>query len=260
MPIWTIPGGWLELRRLNGHDVRSVEGASVFDALALIDRLNVGRHGGLAAAGQASELAAAVRDRVLAWIYAQNYGDAITSSPRCASCGERYDLSFSLADLLAAHPIAPLPPDGVYQTASGARFRLPTGANELAVVGMPADAARRELLRRCILGGHGDPNVVEAAMEAAAPLLNMELQPICPECGAAQAIGFDMGTYLLRRLLSEKQRLPDEAHMLAMAYGWSHSEILNLTRPERRRFITLIEASYRESRARGARGARRMVV
>src|SRR5688500_5763347 len=99
MAIWTIPGGWVEFRAMNGRDERSVEGASVFDTLALIDRLSVSRPGVMIAEGQAAELTSAQRDRAVACIYAQHYGDSVTSSPHCGACGARYDLSFSLRDL-----------------------------------------------------------------------------------------------------------------------------------------------------------------
>jgi hypothetical protein len=257
MGIWTIPGGWAEFRPLNGRDERSVEGAGVLDALALIDRLNVDRPGALVVQGKAATLASAVRDRALAGIYLQNYGAMIWSSLRCTACGERYDLSLSLPDLLKTYSMAMPPPDGMYQTVDGVRFRLPTGVDELAVIGLPPQAARRELLKRCMLTEYVDADTVEAVMEAAAPLLNTELQGTCPECGVVQIMGFDMGTYLLRQLLSDKERLPGEVHTLAMVYGWSHNDILNLTRSERRRYIALIEASMRESQARRVSGPRR---
>jgi hypothetical protein len=257
MGFWSIPGGWIEFRPLTGRDERSVDGTGIFDALALIDRLNSLRPGTLIGKEQAVMLTAAARDRALAGIYTQNYGGLVLSSPHCTTCGERYDLSFSLQDLLKAYPVAPPPPDGVYQTADGLCFRLPTGTDELAVIGLPPDAARAELLKRCALSEDVSPGAVEAAMEAVAPLLNTEVQATCPECGAIQTAGFDIGTYLLRRLLSDRERLPGEIHTLAMAYGWSHDDILGLTRAERRRYIALIEATVRERRVRTVSGPRR---
>jgi hypothetical protein len=254
MGIWAIPGGWVEFRPLTGRDERSVEGTSIFDALALIDRLNSGRPGALLGLDKAVSLTAAARDRALAGIYTQNYGDVIASSPLCRKCAERYDLSFSLSDMLKAYPMASSP-DGIYQSADSVRFRLPTGADELAVIWLPLDMARRELLRRCTLTEDADLEAVEAAMEAAAPLLNTEIEATCPECGFRQVVGFDIGTYLLRRLLSDKERLPSEVHTLAMAYGWGHDDILSLTRSERRRYLALIETSVRESWARRGSGS-----
>lgn len=257
MGIWTIPGGWIELRPLTGRDERSLEGVSVFDTIALLDRLVIDRPGAIVAAGQAVSLTSAARDRALACIYIQSYGDLIRSSRLCSSCGNNYDLSFKLSDLLDGYPMATPPADGQYQTADGLRFRLPTGVDELAVIGLGREAARRALLKRCTVTEDAEPERIEAAMESVAPLLNTELQAICPECATAEIMSFDMGTYLLRRLLNDKERLPNEVHMLAMAYGWSHDDILDLTRSERRRYMALIEASVRQSRARPVSGARR---
>lgn len=257
MSICTIPGGWVEFRPLTGRDERSLEGVGVFDTVALIDRLAIDRPGVMVVSGQAVNLTSAARDRALACIYMQSYGDLIRSSRLCAACGNHYDLSFKLSDLLKGYPMATPPTDGVYQTADGVRFRLPTGIDELAVIGLAPQAARQALLKRCMLTENADPEMIEAAMESVAPLLNTELQAICPECATAEIMDFDMGTYLLRRLLNDKERLPNEVHMLAMAYGWSHDDILDLTRSERRRYIALIEASVRQSRARPISGSRR---
>lgn len=258
MGLWAIPGGWIAFRPLSGRDEISVESTGIYDALALIDRLNSLRPGAVIGKDGAVTLSAAARDRALAGIYAETYGHLILSSPRCMACGERYDLSFNLLDLLKAHPVEPVPPDGVYQNANGLRFRLPTGTDELAVFGLAADAARQELLNRCTLSDGADPGAVEAALEAVAPLLSMDMQATCPECGAAQTVGFDMGTYLLRRLLGDKERLPVEIHTLALAYGWAHDDILALTRTERRRYVALIEASARQNRSRSTGGQRRL--
>ena len=244
MGIWAIPGGWVEFRPLTGRDERSVTDVGLLDALALIDRLNGGHPGAMVKPGAAATLTAAARDRALAGLYAQNYGDAIASSPLCAACGVRYDLFFSLADMLNAHPVE-LSADDIYRTQDGARFRLPTGEDELAVFTMGPEAARDELLYRCAVDDNVDLDAVEAAMEAAAPLLNTEVEAICPECAARQRARFDMGTYLLRRVLRDKERLPSEIHMLALVYGWGYDDILSLTRAERRRHLALIESSAR---------------
>ncbi|AEB09644.1 hypothetical protein Desac_1804 [Desulfobacca acetoxidans DSM 11109] len=246
----------MEFRPLTGYDERSIDGLGLFDALALIDRLNRGRPGGLIRPGEAKSLAAAVRDRVLAVIYTENYGNVIAASPRCAKCGELFDLSFLLSDMLQACPLT-LSADGIYQTADGGRFRLPTGEDELATFGLAPEAARQELLRRCMLTEDADPEAVEAAMEAVAPLLSKEIEAACPECGSRQTADFDLGTYLLRRLLSDKERLPGEVHTLAQAYGWGLKDILSLTRSERRRHLTLIEASAPRSWARQGSALRR---
>ncbi len=257
MGVWAIPGGWVEFRALIGSDERSIEGTSIFDVLALINRLNVARPGMLIAAGNAAALSSAARDRALAALYRQIYGNAILSSPTCRACDKRFDLSFGVSDLLERYPVEPLPHDGVYQTATGVRFRLPTGVDELAVAGLQPTTARRELLDRCALGSDTPPEGIEAAMEQVAPLLAMDLEANCPECGATQMLDFDMGLYLLRRLIGDKQRLPGEVHMLAMAYGWGHQDILSLTRTERKAYIALIEASLGQSRTRGVAGSRR---
>ncbi|MBK9124077.1 MAG: hypothetical protein IPM16_13310 [Chloroflexi bacterium] len=242
MSVWKLPGGWVELRSLNGHDERGIDNSDLPAALGLIDRVLVARTGALAGPGNAAGLTSPLRDRVLAGIYVHTYGDLIASSPQCARCDARYDLSFALTDVLAALPMQSIGSDGTFEH-DGTRFRLPTGADELAVMGLRADDARRELARRCTVDGAADVDAVEAAMEAVAPLINVDLDATCPECGAVQHIRFDIGQYLLKRLIDDQKRLPNEVHALAVAYHWGLDEILSLSRTERRRYLALIERS-----------------
>lgn len=255
MSVWKLPGGWVELRSLNGHDERGIENADLPAALWLIDRVLVARDGALSGPGDAAALTTPMRDRVLAGIYVQTYGDLIASSPQCVRCDARYDLSFALTDVLAALPMQDVGPDGVFER-DGIRFRLPTGADELAVYGLSADDARRELARRCTVDGEAPVEAVEAAMEAVAPLVNIDLDAPCPECGTVQHVRFDIGQYLLKRLIDDQKRLPNEVHALAVAYHWGLDEILSLSRIERRRYLALIERSAGSS-TRSAIGTRR---
>ncbi|MBK8019984.1 MAG: hypothetical protein IPK19_00840 [Chloroflexi bacterium] len=250
MAVVTVNGGWVELRPLTGHDESRVFEADLPNALSLIDGLLTDRQGTLAAPGGAARLSSSARDHLLAAIYREQYGDEVATTTTCAACRARYDLSFSLADLVRSLPAAPPAPDGPYRL-EGFAFRLPTGEDELAVIGLPRDAMRRELLRRCLIEGElpgGDSfepfaAALEAAMEAAGPLINLELDAQCPECGAAQSLHFDMQTYLLSALLADQRRLTAEIHLLAMTYRWGLSEILLLTRRQRQRYVALIDAS-----------------
>lgn len=275
MTIVNLPGGWVDLRAITGRDENQIAEAdtsgTLIGALTLIDRLLVGRDGALIQPGEAARLTSAARDRLLCAIYQQIYGETILSSPACSACGEKFDLSFSLKDVLAQFPVMPVPPDGVYALPDGTAFRLPTGQDELAALGLSAAAARQRLMSAC-LSVHGrsvdaaslpSPAVeaIEAAMEAAAPLINLDLVAVCPECAAQQKIRFDIGAYLLGRLRADHARLTSEIHALALAYHWGLDEILSLSRAERGRFLALIEADAHRARlsAMTRGGARRRI-
>lgn len=272
MTIVNLPGGWVDVRAITGHDENSIAEAdtsgTLIGALTLIDCLLVERSGALAGPGQAAALTSAARDRLLAAIYQQIYGEMVISSPACSRCGQAFDLSFSLIDVLEQFQALPVPADGVYESPRGVAFRLPNGRDEMAILGKSLAAARAHLLSAClsVRGAQIDASTwsaddlaaIEDAMEAAAPLINLDLVAVCPECAAQQKIRFDIGTYLLGRLRADHARLTSEVHALALTYHWGLHEILWLSRAERGRYLALIEADAHRSRLRATtRGSTR---
>lgn len=245
----------VKLRELTGTDEQMIDGCDTFVAIRLLDRLISEVSGPVPTPGKAGSLPSADRDCLLCAIYRNTYGSRISGTVACASCGKAFDLDFDLIELQAALQPAndayPMPTNGLmaFVMPDGRSFRLPTGEDELAVWHLPADEALAELLLRCVLKGdpHLDPHSVQAAMQAVAPLLDVELTGHCPECGLYQAIHFDIQSYLLSALQAEKPRLMREVHRLATAYGWPLGEILNLSRSQRRSYVKLIEEETNRS-------------
>lgn len=245
------PGGARAgLREIRGYDEDSVRGTDIMTAIRLIDRLLVDGPGTDVGPGSAAKLTAADRDRLLAAIYMRTYGPHIESTVRCDHCGDPFDLDFSLQELLgdlrdtAKTSVVEMGPDGVFKLPDGCRFRLPTGEDEYAVGHLPPAKAESELLARCVVEGDPtvEPEVVQAAMEEVGPVLDLDLDARCPECGEVQSVHFDIQFYLLSALKSERKQLAQEVHRLATAYGWSLPDILGLARSRRRTYVALIEA------------------
>jgi hypothetical protein len=245
------------LRELNGFDEQSVRGVDTATAIALLDRLLEHAPGSSAEDLKAIRLTASQRDRLLAAVYERTFGPRIDSTVRCTGCGQLVDATFHIEDLLAvfspadSSPAADLQPDGTFLLPNGLRFRLPTGEDEMAVAGLSPEDAERELLARCLIERTSgvDLAAVQEAMEEIAPVLALDLPGRCPECGAKQSVHFDMQFYLLRALELERKQIAREVHRLAIAYGWSLTEILGLFRSQRRAFVELIEADF-SARAR----------
>lgn len=251
-----LPGiRWAKLQELRGSDEQMIDGSDTGVAIRLLDRLLVDGHGHTLKPGQAATLTAADRDRLLAAIYRRTYGTHISGTVSCRVCGKAFDLDFDLVHLQAAlqpaESPAPMPDKGylAFALADGRRFRLPTGEDELAVWHLPADATLTELLLRCVLEGDAsvDPDSIQAAMKAVAPLMDVDLDGHCPECGENQSIHFDIQNYLLSALQAEQPRLTREIHRLATAYGWTLPDILALTRSQRQAYVNLIEAEAAKS-------------
>jgi len=212
----------------------------------LIDRLM------LCGARSAARLTAFERDRILAGVYWRLYGDRIESTLVCSVCSRPFELVFSLRDMVArSTPVMTPAGDGTYSTSEGLHFRLPTGEDELSVLDLPAEEAVRELLRRCVLApATFDAAAVQDAMEKAAPILDVDINTSCAECGAPVSVRFDLQSYLLQSIIQDRRRLWRETHVLAAAYRWSLDEIMSLTRADRGSLVAMIEAD----------AARRMVV
>ena len=172
------------------------------------------------------------------------FGDRVETRAPCRACGVPFELTFSLTVLeagIAANTA--VDPDGNYTLADGRRYRLPTLADEQRIAGLSADDARLQLAARCVIDGDpaADPEAVLAAIEAAAPLLDLELTTRCPECQTQQEVHFDIQSFLLSTLMHEARWLAHEVHRIAVAYGWPLAEILGLSRAQRRTYVALIE-------------------
>lgn len=244
-----LPGGrWACLRELCGRDETDLAGEEDLVAVELLDRLLVERPGTTVGPGSAAALAISDRDRLLAAVYARHFADRIEGSQRCASCGAPFEVSFSLAALLESlEPELACDDDGAFRLPDGRRFRLPTTLDHRRCIGLAPEAAALELLRGCLLDGApadaGDAEVIEAAMERAGPMLDLDVDASCPSCAHAQVVRFDIVRHLAGVMASERRWLVREIHCLAKAYGWSLGEILSLPRRERRAFVKLNEPS-----------------
>lgn len=253
----------VRLRELTGRDERAVAGTATDDALRLIDALIMAVPGE-AAAPNAEDLVASDRDRLLVAVYRRAFGDRIENTLTCTKCRAPYDIDFSLTSLAStldqgpsSAPVRKIA-ENRFETNEGVRFKLPTGRDELALAALPASDAEAGLLRCCAadeksMFAPSDVAALQALLAEVAPLVDLELDARCPECGYTHLVQFDIQTYLLGALIAERSRLAQEVHRVAIAYGWSWDEILSLTRSERRRFVELIdnEAAARARRYLG---------
>lgn len=244
-------GKWACLRSLCGHDEGFVNGLGLVEAIRFLDRLLIEVPGTTVGPGKAGDLAVCDCDRLFAAIYRQYFGEQIESTVSCQTCSTSFELSFALSKLIAKLEAKQIPtqvkgPDeaGLYTLLDGRRFRLPTARDQYSVMGVEPEQAVTALLQRCLVEGDPEQNAeeLEMAMDEVGPVLDLDLDATCPECGTSQTLRFNMQTYLLRALTHEQQFLIREVHHIARAYGWGYQEILNLTREERRSFMRLIQS------------------
>jgi hypothetical protein len=248
IPLRFARGEVARLRELTGRDEYSVSGADTSSAIDLLTNLLRLSSENL----KATDLVASDRDRLLAAVYKRAFGDQIESTLNCVRCGQPFDIDFSLDRLVQslsenkhAGEWRELP-DGRFETAKGMRFRLPTGSDELAAMGMAPAEAESMFLSRCVETStqQEERAALEDLLEQVAPLIDLELVARCAECGHVHTVQFDIQTYLLGAIISERRHLLADINCLAATYSWSLDEILSLTRSDRRHLVELIENEY----------------
>jgi hypothetical protein len=239
---------WALVRELCGLDEESVGGHSTLDAVRLLDRLLVDEPGACVAPGGVSALPLPERDLLLAAVWRMAWSPRVAGTLTCPSCRQPVDYHFDLDDLTdrARRAADGLPSeDGIYTLSTGVRFRLPTGDDERALIGLADGEAELALLRRCLI--EGDPGAhgpaVEEAMDQVGTGLDVDADAVCTECGAVLALRFRIQDYLLGAIVSGWQGLADDVHRIGLAYGWGLGEIMALPRRRRRRFIAILDDS-----------------
>ncbi|MCC7373465.1 MAG: hypothetical protein IT581_02330 [Verrucomicrobiales bacterium] len=197
-----------------------------------------------------------VRDAALFRLRERLFGpqlDCVTDCPRC-----RVPLEFVVnVDMLRVDSSATSTTELVVsEEGVTARCRLPNTL-DLAQVDPTTlpEEQERWLLDRCVLAveisgqpagtDHLPPSIVpriNAALAAADPQADVQLQMQCPDCGAQWDAGFDIGAFLWSEIQARASRLLREIHELAGAYGWSEPQILSLSPLRRRAYLEMVRA------------------
>lgn len=184
-------------------------------------------------------------------------------------CGAKLDLDLTVDDFpVIEKPVAlrhriRLEGDGA---ALDVEFHVPRGHDQELVAASPLtepEALRDRLLESCVArvvvaeGGSELPfaalsptarHALARAIEEAAPRVDLDLELVCPECSASFELAVDPAAILLDELAAGRSVLERELHLLAFHYHWSLDDLLQLTRPRRRRFLQLLSEEL------GARG------
>jgi hypothetical protein len=257
---WPRSSRFAFVREPTGQDEILPSGSSPSGASQLVQDLLVDAPSSAVTTVTSASMSLADRDRLVAALYGECFGDAISVASRCSACSKTFEIDFSLRDFVhhldervAAPANLRAGPDaaGVHLLDDGTRFRLPTVEDERAILGLAPAESVTALLGRCVLEGEvarvGES--VQVAMESLAPLASSVFPANCAECSAEQTIDFDLVRFFLAAVEREQPLLMREVHCLARAYGWSCGEILGLPRRQRRAYVALIIAEHDGGRA-----------
>jgi hypothetical protein len=167
----------------------------------------------------------------------------------CPACSERMEFELNAAQL------PPIQVDKVDSIeVDGHRFRLPTSRHLARLVNGKnnAQATAHQLLQDCAESMDSlpdEPNrlielmrAVEAAVEAKDPWTNIALEVCCPACGREELADFDIASFLWNKIEYRARQLLDDTHLLAQAYGWTESDILEMSEARRRAYLARLQS------------------
>ena len=188
---------------------------------------------------------------VLLWLMSGRSADV---GIRCSdeSCGADFEITAPLVVLLeTARAHDPGRPVEVAVGESSLRLRLPTGGDLerwAACAPSRAEIIAELLEDGTVIDTAADPtelDLIEAALSAADPLVDLELDGECPDCGRPFRVPFDLEAEALRVLEGEQRAVLDSVDRIARVYHWSEAEILALPRWRRRAYLDRIGEELR---------------
>jgi hypothetical protein len=232
------------------------------DLLALWEKGEGRRAGGRALALLAGESPQAVRDTALLSVGRRDallldlrerlFGSRFTGLTACPSCRGEVELTFGATDV--RRESAEMLIGTVHVQGIEVEFRVPNGSDAVAIESAGDIAtARAMLLTRCVTQAtrDGEPvasdelpaAVVEAVtghMAELDPQADVAIDVDCPWCNHGWREPFDIVTFLWNELSASARRIFGDVHLLASAYGWSESEILQLTPARREWYLEMV--------------------
>lgn len=196
------------------------------------------------------------RDAMLLKLREWMFGSRLVNTAHCPQCTERVEWENRIADLTI-----PVKPDLNSPNAFCLKFdefelqfRLPDSKDIAAALETSDDqAARSGLLRRCILEARRDDEFCDFGslpaavleklsrrMEELDPQAEIRIELTCPSCEHQWRILFDITSFLWAEINRWAENMILTIHKLAGKYGWSETQILELSPVRRQMYMGLV--------------------
>jgi len=191
------------------------------------------------------------RDARLLALYRTLRGRNVEGVAACPACNEQVETAFDV-DALLAEVARPAVPPSCEAGRFRATLRLPSTEDLLRIgtSGGSRESMRAALLRGCMVevwrgkkrvDAAGAPpellDAAEAAMERADPAGDIRLLLTCPACAHAWEVILDAAQFVWAEVSSLVQRVVQDVHALAAAYGWREADILAMSAARRQLYI-----------------------
>jgi hypothetical protein len=199
---------------------------------------------------QLAQLSIGQRDALLLTLREWTFGSQIQSIVTCGKCGERLELSFSVADICTSPPISS-------QTFSlqvagwEIEFRLPNSLDLMAIASLHTQPSK--LLERCLLQVKEHEEIqpvgklpteiastVITQMAKLDPQADVQLNLCCPACSYQWQSTFDIVSFFWSEIHAWAIRTLREVHILASTYGWGEAEILAMSPYRRQLYLEMV--------------------
>jgi len=188
------------------------------------------------------------------------FGQQLLNTAVCPQCNERIEWENSTADFLAQ-------PESANSTANEfdldaddytIRFRLPNSLDISAVSSNSIEIQNenkieQHLLSRCLLkverlGVSCDVSQLPDSIiqelnqqfDTLDPQANIHIRLNCPECSHSWDVLIDIASFLWMEVNDWAQQMLQMVHKLAIGYGWSEREILNLSPVRRQLYLGML--------------------
>lgn len=205
-----------------------------------------------------STLSIGQRDRYLLQLRERLFGQHLINTAVCPECHERIEWESNVTELLdtAMEDLAGATEFDLTVDGYMLRFRL-LNSLDIATLGSQMDAttAQQHLLSRCLITAEyaGDKcriaqipesviDKLNQQIETLDPLADIRFQLLCPECAYRWDVLFDISQFLWTEINEWAERMLQTVHKLAIGYGWSEREILELSPVRRQLYLGMLGA------------------
>ncbi len=202
-----------------------------------------------------AELSIGQRDIRLLALHERIFGEKISCDGDCPDCKQAVDISFTTKEIQTPSTVQGQQETELKWDDFKITYRLPNSW-DLAVIANSIDeeSARQLLIERCLVKINRKGISIaaselseqailktEQAIAKSDPQAEILLDMNCPECDTEWQLLFDIVTFLWTEITVKAKRLLEEIHTLAKTYGWTETNILELS--DVRRHIYLEMAS-----------------
>ena len=201
------------------------------------------------------------RDAKLLQLREWMFGQQLLNITDCPNCGERIEWINNIADLRypSENKSTSSATFNVEVENYNIQFRLPNSYDLLKASSRDYQSDPKKLLAECIIDVHRNEqtcqagelpaqvmDVLDERMSLENPQANIMMNLSCPSCSHSWEAQFDIASYLWIEIDSWAKHILQEVAVLAAAFGWSESQILNLSPQKRQYYIDIINGQFHQ--------------